>query len=218
MEMVRIEWLGHACFFIQHEQIKIIVDPFETSSGIRYPKIDKVANYVLVSHEHFDHNNVKVVKGNPKIIRSPIELSEGELKIKGVPEFHDKSMGKERGKITVFKISLGGLDIVHLGDLGEVPNIEFKSKIGNVDLLLVPIGGTYTIDSEEADEVIKLLGPKVVIPMHYKTKYLDFPIDGVDKFLENKTNVKMLETNWIEITKAELPGEPTIYVLAPPNK
>ncbi|MGB9758663.1 MAG: MBL fold metallo-hydrolase [Thermoproteota archaeon] len=216
--MVRIEWLGHACFFIQHEQTKIVVDPFETSSGIRYPKIDKVANYVLVSHEHFDHNNVKVVKGNPKIIRSPTELAEDGVKIKGVPEFHDKSMGKERGKITVFKISLGGIDIVHLGDLGEVPSSEFKNKIGNVDVLLVPVGGTYTINSEEADEVVKLLNPKVVIPMHYRTEYLDFPIDGVEKFLKNKTNVKRFETNWVEITKAELPDKQTIYLLAPPKK
>ncbi|MBO3768576.1 MAG: MBL fold metallo-hydrolase [Candidatus Brockarchaeota archaeon] len=216
--MVRIEWLGHACFFIQHEQAKIVIDPFETSSGIHYPKIDKVANYVLVSHEHFDHNNVKVVKGNPKIIRSPIELSEDSFDMKISPEFHDKSMGKERGNITVFKISLDNLDIVHLGDLGEVPSTEFKNKIGYVDVLLVPVGGFYTINSDEADEVIKLLNPKVVIPMHYKTEYLDFPIDSIEKFLKNKTNVKRLETNWIEITKAELPDKQMIYVLAPPKK
>jgi L-ascorbate metabolism protein UlaG (beta-lactamase superfamily) len=215
--MVRIEWLGHACFFIQHEQTKIVIDPFETSSGIRYPKIDKIADYVLVSHEHFDHNNVKAVKGSPKVIRSPVELPEKEIKIRGISTFHDKSMGKERGKNTVYKITLDELDVVHLGDLGEIPSSEFKSKLGNADVLLIPVGGTYTINAEEADGVVKLLSPKIVIPMHYRTEYLDFPIDNVEKFLKNKTNVKRLETNWIEINKAELPEEETIFVLSPPK-
>lgn len=216
--MVRIEWLGHACFYIEGRGIRIVTDPFEETGGIRYPKIEKEADYVLVSHEHFDHNNVKAVKGNPKVIRNPTELRDEKVKILGVLTYHDKSKGRERGKNTVYKISLEDLDIVHLGDLGEIPGEDFKNKLGNVDILLIPVGGTYTINAKEADEVVNLLKPKVVIPMHYRTEFLDFPIDKVDKFLEGKKNVKIFKENYVELSKTELPEQTTIYVLSPPKK
>ncbi len=142
---MRIEWLGHACFFIETKnKVKIIIDPYDPSLG--YAPITEEADIVLVSHDHFDHNYVEGVKGNPFVVLTPELRTVKGVTISAVELFHDKSGGRDRGKTLAFIIDSDGLRLVHLGDLGHVPTRVQLDKFGKVDVLFVPVGGFYTID------------------------------------------------------------------------
>ena len=209
---MRIEWLGHACFLIKTSQgVRIITDPYDPSVG--YPLIKDEADIVLVSHDHFDHNYVDGVRGNPFVITTPDLRTVKGIKISGVELFHDKSGGRERGKIVAFIIDADGLRLVHLGDLGHVPTPAQISSFGRVDVLFVPVGGYYTIDGAEARRLISELNPRITIPMHFKTPVLNFPIDGVEPFISGLKNVEVLDKSWVDVDPASLPKEPKVIVL-----
>ncbi len=217
---MRIKWLGHASFLITTDDgIKIITDPYEPGAyngAVGYKPIDEEADIVTVSHEHEDHNYVKGIKGNPQVVKGIGERNIKGIKIKGIATKHDPHDGKERGDNTVFVIEVEGVKICHLGDLGHVITDEQKNEIGCVDVLLVPVGGYYTIDAKQAWEVVQKLSPKVVIPMHFKTEVLGFPISSVDDFIKDKENVKKREEE-VEIKKDELPQNLEIWVLKHAN-
>ncbi|HZK35242.1 MAG TPA: MBL fold metallo-hydrolase [Bacillota bacterium] len=180
---MKIKWLGHSCFLITASSgVRILTDPFDESVGYRLPSVE--ADIVTTSHDHFDHNHVKVVKGDFKHIDSPGEYSERGVGIRGVASYHDANEGSERGNNVIFTFKVDGLKVCHAGDLGHLLKDEQVKAVGNVDILLLPVGGTYTLDYKEAAQVTSQLGPKTVIPMHYKTPAIDFTIDGVDKYLE----------------------------------
>ncbi|PIP13583.1 MAG: MBL fold metallo-hydrolase [bacterium (Candidatus Stahlbacteria) CG08_land_8_20_14_0_20_40_26] len=211
-----IKYLGHAAFLIRNvEGIRIITDPYSPTQGIHYKPIDENADIVTVSHEHWDHNAVDLVGGNPVVIRKEGERSVRGITITGIPTFHDKEGGKERGENTVFVFDIDGLRLCHLGDLGHKLNKEQISLIGRVDICLIPVGGYFTIDVKEAKEVIESLNPKVVIPMHFKTSSLDFPIAGVEDFLKGTERVKRLGSSEYEIEKDKSPLEREVIVLKP---
>ncbi|PLV57517.1 MBL fold metallo-hydrolase [Thermotoga sp. SG1] len=179
---MKITWFGHACFSLEIEGITIVTDPFDESVG--YPIPNVTANVVTESHQHFDHNAHHLVKGNFRLINSPGSYTVDGVKIKGIETFHDSSHGRERGKNIAFVFEGEGLRVCHLGDLGHVLTPSQVKEIGEVDVLLVPVGGTYTIGPREAKEVSGLLEAKFIIPMHYKTKYLKFNLLPVDEFLK----------------------------------
>lgn len=179
---MKIKWLGHSCFLLTSEAgVKVLTDPFNDQVGYRLPAVE--ADIVTTSHGHSDHNYVRAVKGKFKHWDQPGVFEKNGIKANGVPTFHDEVQGAKRGKNIIYIFDMDGLRICHSGDLGHIPSREQAAAIGQVDILLVPVGGIYTVNADEAVIVVQLLKPKVTIPMHFKTSVLSFQLDGADKFL-----------------------------------
>jgi L-ascorbate metabolism protein UlaG (beta-lactamase superfamily) len=181
-----IEWFGHSCFHIVGSNgISILTDPYDNRVGYRMPGVK--VDVVSVSHDHTDHNNIKAIQGDPAVIRGPgIHFAAG-TEFLGVATYHDKQAGTLRGKNTVFCFQIDGIRTCHLGDLGHVLREQDVKKIAAVDLLFVPVGGIYTIDARDADNVIKQLRPRIAVPMHYWTDVLSFELNPVNVFLDIST-------------------------------
>lgn len=214
---MKVKWLGHACFLITSESgLKIITDPYIQERGIKYSPIDESADIVTVSHDHFDHNNVAAVKGNPEVVTGSGTKTVKGIQFKGVATHHDETKGSQRGDNVVFCFSIDGIKVCHLGDLGHRLSKQEITEIGAVDILLVPVGGFFTIDAKTATQVCEDLKPKVIIPMHFKTaKCVDFPITQVDDFLAGKPNVKRLNSSETDFKASQLPETTEIVVLQP---
>jgi len=189
---MKITWIGQSCFEIsaapaKDTQATIVIDPFDEKIGLKLPSLS--ADLLLVTHEHSDHSNTKGVKGSPFIIEGPGEFEVKGVFVQGIQAFHDDAQGKERGLNTMYIIETEDLRVCHLGDFGQKElTDEQVEKIGRVDVLLIPIGGNYTISSAEAPKVIGQIEPKIVIPMHYALPKLSVDLDGVEKFLKAMGN------------------------------
>jgi len=173
---MEIKYLGHSSFLIKTKTAKIVTDPFDPGMvGIKFPKTE--ADIVTVSHQHKDHNQAKNVTGinggQPLLIDMPGEFEKMGVRVFGFQSFHDKTGGGERGENILYKFESEGLSVLHCGDLGVVPEESFLETIGEVDILLVPVGGFYTIDPEEAFQLVKKVEPAIVIPMHYNSDKID---------------------------------------------
>ena len=179
---MKIRWLGHACFLIAAENgTRILTDPFDATVGYPVPRV--AADIVTTSHRHYDHNHVQAVTGPFTLVDKPGRTAVRGIDINGISTFHDNIGGARGGKNLVFTFVVDGLNVCHCGDLGHLPSAEQTAEIGPVDILLVPVGGNYTIDAATAAALCGLLRPTVVIPMHFKTPAIAFPIAGVDPFL-----------------------------------
>lgn len=212
---MQIKWYGHSCFlFTSNTRVRVLTDPFNEKVGYQLPRVE--ADIVTTSHEHYDHNNVKIVKGNFTYINQLGKFSQNGVAITGIPTFHDNENGVKKGKNTVYKFTIDGMDLCHCGDLGHVLTKEQVSEIGPVDVLLVPVGGFYSIDATAAAEVVKQLKPQIIIPMHYRTKAFNpsnLAIDGVNKFLTVMGGGKKLERQEIQINQADLEKYAGVVVL-----
>ena len=209
---MKIKWLGHSSFLIESERgIKIITDPFDETLGYKLTR-NKV-NIVTVSHEHFDHNYVRGVKGRPVVFKGLVNRESHKMEFKGISSYHDSVYGGQRGLNTIFVIKADGLNLCHLGDLGHILDSDKLNEIGTIDILFIPVGGFYTIDSSKATQIIKDIKPKIAVPMHYKTEAIKFSIDPVEVFLYGKDNVQRSESNEFEITVNTLPKNTQVYVL-----
>lgn len=200
---MKLKWLGHACFLITAEDgTRIVTDPYNAEVGYRVPV--ETADFVTVSHDHFDHSSVDNVPGTPEVIKGPGHFELGTVKAVGVPTAHDDQSGAKRGHNTVycFDIPEGGetLRICHLGDLGHQLTPQQRQSIGEVDVLLVPTGGTYTITASGAADVIRQVRPKVVVPMHYKTDALAFPLSPVTDFTQQMASADIDFTGQPSVT------------------
>lgn len=213
---MKIKWLGHAAFLIASDaNIRIITDPYQSGGGIKYSPITEEADYVTISHEHSDHNYTDSIRGNPVIIRGVGTHQKEHFTFKGFASFHDDRNGGLRGENTIFCFDIDDIKICHLGDLGHLLSENKIKEIGEVDVLLIPVGGTYTIDANQATEFCKKINPKIIIPMHFKTPKLDFPITDVRPFIYGKENVRELNSSEFETTKEGLPVTTEIIVLKP---
>lgn len=211
---MKIKWLGHASFLVtSKEGKKIITDPYNVAGGITYAPIDESADIVTISHDHEDHNNDRAVKGNPQVMRGEGVRTVKGIEFKGIPSYHDAAKGSQRGNNIIFRFTIDGINICHLGDLGHLLNSKQIADIGPVDILLIPVGGDFTIDAKQATTMYQSLKAKVVIPMHYKTSKCDIPISKVDEFLKDKENVRKLNSSQIEYEKGKLPKKAEIVVL-----
>ena len=211
---MKIKWLGHACFLITSDSgLKIITDPYETGGDLSYGQIKESADIVTVSHDHADHNNVAAVQGNPKVVRGAASIK--GIEFKGIPTYHDETGGRQRGRNTILCFELDGMRLCHLGDLGHQLSDSQVDELGTVDILLIPVGGFYTIDAKVASQLCDRLKPKVVIPMHYKTAKCAYPITGVEEFLKGKKEVRRLDASEVEFKPGELPATTQIVVLNP---
>ena len=213
---MKIKYLGHATFVIASDAgVKIITDPYETGPELTYGEITESADIVTVSHDHFDHCNVAGVKGNPKVVRGVGRSTAKGIEFKGIASYHDEAKGKLRGNNTIFCFEVDGIKVCHLGDLGHLLDGKQVAEIGSVDILLIPVGGYYTVDAKAATQVCNQLKPRVIIPMHYKTEKGIPNIKGLDEFLRGKVNVRRLDANQAEFKRGELPDPSQIMVLKP---
>lgn len=209
---MKIKWLGHACFLLTSKDgARILTDPFDNQVGYALPAEE--ADIVTSSHDHFDHNNFSVVRGRFVKINRAGRFSEKGIKIRGVKTYHDESKGAKRGGNIVYIFDIDGLKVCHCGDLGHMPTEEQKGEIGKVDVLLLPVGGTYTVDAAGANEIVKALNPAVTIPMHFKTPDMNFPIEGVDKFLAVAGGGEKLNRQEVEINRENIASLPGVIVL-----
>jgi L-ascorbate metabolism protein UlaG (beta-lactamase superfamily) len=210
---MKIKWLGHACFLITADDgTRIITDPFGEYPGLRYKAVDESADVVLVSHDHGDHTGRKV-GGNPARVAGSGRSKVAGIEFTGIATYHDTSEGSERGPNLVFCFTVDGIRICHLGDLGHDLSETQVGEIGPVDVLIVPVGGFFTIDAAVATSVCDRIKPRVIIPMHYKNDKCDFPIAGVEEFIKGKTNVKRSDATEIGLSREGLPKDSEIIVL-----
>jgi L-ascorbate metabolism protein UlaG (beta-lactamase superfamily) len=214
---MKIKWYGHSAFQITtNKGTRIIIDPYESGSyggTLSYGKITDKADIVLTSHDHPDHNYIKDIQGKYKHISKAGDYEIKDIKIKAIPCFHDSVGGKKGGSNLIFVITADGLNLVHMGDIGHPLDQEMLKKIGKVDILLLPVGGYFTIDALQAAKLMNTLQPSITIPMHYKTDKCGFPITPVEEFTKNQNNVRVLKESEIEIKKDTLPKKSEIIVL-----
>ncbi len=181
---MRIHWFGHACFLIiTADGTRILTDPFNEEVG--YPLPRTKADIVTISHQHFDHNAVSLVEGTPEIISNFGKHKVKNISITGLHTYHDRNYGVERGENFVYTIVADETVVCHLGDLGHRLSAAQIQEIGTVDVLLLPIGGTFTITAAEAAQIVRDIQPRYAIPMHYKTEYINFPITGLQEFTKH---------------------------------
>lgn len=198
----------------------MLTDPYDTEAypgSLLYEPLDETPDIVTLSHRHADHANTAILKGDPMVIEShETQLVDG-FSIRGISTYHDDQDGDARGDNTIFRIIVDGIAICHLGDLGHDLIQTRAEQIGEVDVLLLPVGGFFTINAGQATRVMEQLEPAITIPMHFRNDKCRFEIDGVDRFLAGKDNVEQARTSGIEISKDNLPAEPKIVVLEPYN-
>jgi L-ascorbate metabolism protein UlaG (beta-lactamase superfamily) len=219
---IKIQYLGHSSFLVEVDELCILMDPFSPQVG--YGTLELEADLITVSHEHMDHNYVNAAP-EAKVLRGltsdglgweDISYSVGDLSITSIPAYHDKASGKLRGRNSIFIFDLGDIRLVHLGDLGHLLNDGDIEKLVPVDVLLVPVGGHYTIDAMEAKQVVQQLVPAVVVPMHYQTKVTrNWPITELDIFLEGEEIVLQKGEKPVIINRDNLPESTEIWVLDP---
>lgn len=202
---MKITWHGQSCFKIVTKDATIVTDPFGKEIGLKPLRCE--ASIVTVSHNHHDHNNVSSLRGTPFVVDSPGEYELKKTAIQGINSFHDEKEGKERGTNTIFIIETEGLTVCHLGDLGQKElSSDQLDKIGDVDILMIPVGGVYTINSERAVAVINQIEPRIVIPMHYKIPKLNIKLKGIDDFLK-EIAIKAETVDQLVVKKSDLPKE-----------
>lgn len=209
---MKIKWWGHASFLITtSNNKKILTDPY--NEELPYNKITDKPDYVTVSHDHFDHNAVDLLKGSPEVIKKSSGFDDDNISVKGISVYHDDAEGDKRGENIIFIINTDGYKIAHLGDLGHELNKEDLNRLKDIDILLIPVGGNYTIDAKKAKNIVDDINPKIVLPMHYKTDILDFPITGVDEFLSyfEKESIEIFDGPEVEFD--ELPLNQKLYLL-----
>jgi L-ascorbate metabolism protein UlaG (beta-lactamase superfamily) len=210
---MKVKWLGHACFLITSAGgLRIITDPYMPSGGINYKPINESADIISVSHDHGDHNNTAAVSGHPQVVKTTGTKEIQGVNIKGIATYHDEAKGKQRGNNIIFCFSLDNITLCHLGDLGHRPGQEELAQIGQIDVLLIPVGGFYTIDARAANEVCNMLKPGVVIPMHYKTDKCAYPIAGVEEFLKLRKSVRKLDSSEADLQAGKLPSGETLVL------
>ena len=209
---MKIKWWGHASFLITDDKgVKIITDPY--GDELPYSRISDEADIVTISHEHYDHNKAGVVKGNPDRIRSTGTFTVKDVKITGIPTKHDKNEGRDRGDNIIFLIEVVGKRIAHLGDLGHIPDDEVLEQLADLDILMMPVGGTYTINAEEAYELCQKIKPGLIVPMHYKTDILDFPITPLDDFTRFFAEDLIYRVDSAEVDIDSIPAGKEVLVL-----
>ncbi|MDD5738519.1 MAG: MBL fold metallo-hydrolase [Candidatus Pacebacteria bacterium] len=209
---MNIVWHGQSFFEIgvknrKEGEVKIVIDPFEADFvGLKFPKTE--ADIVLISHNHKDHSNYRAVGGSPFIIDAPGEYEVKDVFIKSVLAFHDNVNGKERGSVIMFTIQAEGMKVGFLSDLGQKElTSQQVDDLGDVDILLIPVGGTYTIGAKDAAEIINQIEPGIVIPMHYKIPGLKIELEDVSKFLKEMGSESIEPLPKAKITQKDLPGE-----------
>ena len=215
---MQIQYYGHSCFKITTkpagratDDIVLFVDPFDKETGLRPPQGH--ADVVFVTHDHHDHNNIDALKDEPVIINTPGEYSVRGINVVGIDTFHDNQEGAQRGRVTAFVLETEDLKICHLGDLGCELSEKQLDEIDGVDVLMIPVGGNFTIDGKKAAEIVKKIEPAMVIPMHYKMAGTTIDISDEKTFCQEMGNCPQEKTTKLNIKKKDLEGKKMEIVL-----
>lgn len=214
--MVKVKWWGQACVELTNDRT-VVIDPHDGKGiGLKPPKTK--ADIVLISHSHYDHADGLPLVSAPStiVVREAGRKEVLGIKILAIDSYHDNESGRLRGKNLIFLCEMEGLRICHLGDLGHIPFEAQLKHMKDVDLLLIPVGGTYTLDAREASRTVENVKPKITIPIHYKIPGLQVDISGVEEFLEGKKGVRKIGRNEVIISRKDIPPTPEIWVLSPP--
>jgi L-ascorbate metabolism protein UlaG (beta-lactamase superfamily) len=210
-----ITYLGHSSFKLKGKTASLVTDPFSPEMvGLKYPKVS--ADMATISHDHEDHNRSDLVNDAKIVIKNPGEYEVQGISIIGIQTFHDDKKGKLRGKNTIYVIEIEGIRIVHLGDLGHVLSEKTIDEIGDVDVLLIPIGGEYTINSSQAAQIVRDMEPNIAIPMHFRFSGIDEKTFGNlsdEKSFLSEVGYPVENTNKLSLKKASLEEEKKVVVL-----
>jgi len=218
---VAVQWFGHAFVLITTPAgVRIAMDPY---GRIGYPMPEVEADVVTVSHTHGDHNNAGYIWVDPKVLQglkpggkawANIDYQAKDVRIRSFPAYHDKLQGQQRGLNSIFLVEVAGLRIAHMSDIGQIPSPQVLDSLGRIDLLFLPVGGNFSIDAEEATEIVARLKPSVVVPIHYKTEVTaTWPIADEQDFVRGKSRVKSVGQR-VEISQDTLPGKTEIWVMS----
>jgi L-ascorbate metabolism protein UlaG (beta-lactamase superfamily) len=208
---MEITWLGRSCFRLRSRETTVVMDPPSRESGISIGQ--PAADIVTISHDHANHNGAASCGGTPRVIQGPGEYEVGGVLIDGVQTFHDAQKGAERGRNTVYVVEMEELRVCHLGDLGHIPSAEQTEQLSGIDILLAPIGGHSTIDAAAAAEVVSLLEPKLVIPMHYRVNGSEDILEPLEPFLKQMGISQAAAQQRLQVTRSSLPLEVQVVVL-----
>jgi len=210
-----ITWLGHSCFRLGDKGVVIVTDPYGKEAG--YTRQPIRADVITISHDHPGHNNQVGFRGEHRVFDAPGEYEVKGVFITGIGAYHDARNGAARGRNTVFLFDFDGLTVCHLGDLGHVLNQSQVEALGDVDVLLIPVGGVHTLSMSQAAEVITQIEPQLVIPMHYRTPAERAKLESVDKFFKELGVAPMPPQPELKVTKSGLPDETQIVLLDYPR-
>lgn len=213
---MQIIWYGHSCFLIKTPTGKrILIDPFDNSIGYNnnFPKCD----LVTVSHNHFDSSYLNITNSLTKVISEPGVFDMNHFKIEGLNSFHDKCNGLKRGSNIIYIFKINKYSICHLGHLGHILSSETLEKLKNIDILLIPIGGNFTLNGLEATKLCKLICPKYIIPMHYKTNRSFLYLDDPKNFITSMKYIKKINSNVLDTSSLNLNKSLQCILLTPPN-
>ncbi len=219
---VTLRWFGHAFFLVtSSDGVRVAMDPF---GDISYPAPEVAADVVTVSHEHGDHNGVDRLAGSPTILRglkpkgrdwNSISYDMRDVRITALPAYHDNVEGRNRGLNSIFIVETGGLRLAHLSDIGHTLSEATLEAMGPIDILLVPVGGRFSIDGSQAREIMASLQPRITVPIHYKTPVTaNWPIEDESAFLAGLENVKRLDALAVSVTPETLPAQPEVWVMS----
>ncbi len=214
---MKMKWIGHSMFLLTgSDGTRVATDPFSPGcfdGALSYDSTGVEADIVTVSHQHDDHNASWTVKGGPAVFDKAGSFEHKGVRILGVQADHDDEGGAKRGKILIFRIEMDGLAVAHLGDLGHELSAQAAGRIGRVDVALAPFGGFFTIDGKQAMAVARSLGARILVPMHFKTPKVKFPIKPADDFLPKAAWVKRKGAGPVEINAGNLPAALEAWVL-----
>lgn len=209
-----ITWYGQACFKIQSGDLVIAIDPFDKEIGFTPPRFR--ADIVMATHGHHDHNNVAAIAGEPFVITSAGEYEVKGVNVTGIETYHDTAHGRERGLNTIYMIEVEGVRILHMGDFGEASmREEILEAVGEIDVLMIPVGGVYTIEGDAAAKIARQVEPTIVIPMHYKIPGLKISLAGPEQFLKEMGAKDAEAQEKLTIKKKDIPedGKTAVVVL-----
>jgi L-ascorbate metabolism protein UlaG (beta-lactamase superfamily) len=213
---MKIKWLGHASFVLTSDAgTKVLTDPYQSGAfdgALKYAPIKEKVDVVTASHDHADHLYLEGLPEGFETITAPGRHDARGVSVTGVKTFHDDRQGKDRGRNVVHVVEMDGMRIAHLGDLGHLLSPDEVKAIGKVDVLLVPVGGHFTVEPREALAVVRSLRPSVVIPMHFKTESINFPVKPVEDFLSLAGKHERPGKSEIEIKKEDLGGQRIIVL------
>jgi L-ascorbate metabolism protein UlaG (beta-lactamase superfamily) len=211
-QALEIAWYGQAMFTVSGGGITVACDPVPPEVGYTYGPVE--ADAVLISHEHFDHGYLAGIEGSPTIIKKAGSSRLDGINVTGIATFHDAKGGKERGPDIIFTWEQAGFRIAHFGDLGVLPDAEMFSSLSGLDVVMLPVGGVFTIDGGQAAELVTKLAPAVAFPMHYKTPACSIPIQGVEGFTGSFSGpVREVAERPVVITRDTLPSATEVWVL-----
>ena len=208
-----ITWFGHSCFRLKFKGATVITDPYNGDIGLKLRR--QKADIATISHEHPDHNNTRAVGSRALVVRGPGEYERAGIFVFGISTFHDRRHGRDRGRNTAFLIEGEGVAICHLGDLGHVLTQSQVEQLSALDVLLIPVGGSGTLNAAQASEVVSMLEPRLVVPMHYKVPGLKMKLDPVTKFLQEMGVARVAPRESLRVLPVAEPSETQVVLLEP---